>query len=698
MTFATEKEKAASNRFMLARVSGLKDYTSELVQVVGDIYKIVYDQKPEKIYIAYDLFTNDPPTRIEPSEVTTYPPTLNANEYDFDEANNTVYIRFYSTGISPVRRVFFEYYKYFTGEIYREAPKDPLVAGDNVTWSPYIENYPAVTTSIENLTVGIFSISSINLPIANVDNWIGEYTTQGATMYLQSVKIWLCINDVSNAKLLFTGETTAIEINGGIVNLSVQDSFNTLQKRADFGLLNTQTFANSEIDGSLVVVNFAPNALGKTIPRHFQRRTNYDFGVLVGTVGDTSAFNVGLYNEFTISPAPTVKGYRCGRVKTGLSSSNDISMQSIGAISSTTALSIFVREFQVASHANLFYGQTVTWTEGLNTWHGIIAEIVSPTIFRVFRIAADTASTSSTFTLRKAFSAYIRSGNDTINLIQGRDYTLSVSGGDVSIALVTGFESNFTQFTSNPFDAYKDQLYYYYYNTADLGHATIIKNLVEASGLATNSASFTAAAAALTANVSFSIPSKGSDQIETYADYIAKILESTGGYLRVNEDNEVEYHLFEAPSPSLTIDSSEYSDFTHSIEFQDIYPVIEATNPEYQDNQLDSSSSAAATPRRFVGYDADGAALNNIKRVKYLKHVLTSMDNSIDRVVKLNSIRRYKYSFNASPRFLDVLLGDDIRIYNEKLPGGAAYVDAKIISKTVDAKTVRIEAIDLPNF
>lgn len=689
MTFATEKEKQASERFMLVRVTGHRDITDDLITHSGFIKKVILNKKPSKVLRWTYLSGNpDPPSGIALTEDTSYPPGI--NQWVYDDSISTLYIL--DTPDDNAYTV--EEQLFFTGSQVRHAPAEPTTPGDYVTWLPLITEYPSITESIDNLTVGIFSISDTQVSIINEGNWLGDYVLQNTSLYDQEVKIWQCINDVTNIRRVFTGATVSADLSGKVVTLSVADRFNKLSKRASFGLRASQMYCNKNYDGyggGHDDANFNPNDVGKNIPRHLQVKTKYNFGTNIGTVGDTSKFYTGFYYAQS-----TFKRYLCGYIKSGLTTNNNITTQSFGTITATSLPSAFVREFVVTSYSNLYYNQTITWVESAVTYHGIIAELVNSTTFRVFRLGADAASTGSTFTARKAFSCYFREGNDTINMVQGRDYTVNDSNGVVVITLVTGFESNFTQFSSNPFDPYRDVLKYYYYVDTNLGHATILKNIIEASGVATNAASFTAAASALSANAHFSIPFNGSGEIQSYADYVAKILESTGGFIRVNSSDEVEYQLFQAPVPTVIIDDSEYSDMQWSVEFQDVIPEINATNDQLTDGQVNNSGEIWAGSR-YHSFDSEGSRLNNVLRVKYIDHVLKSFTNSASRVLRMNSIRRLKYKFNAPAKFFDMLLGDDIRIYSDQLPGGADYVDAKVVLKSLNGSNVTIEAVDLPN-
>jgi hypothetical protein len=690
LTFATEKEKPASERFMLIRVGIRKEITGDLVHVGGGIYRYTYTKFPGEVYRSYpsDLSINTP-SDTKLTKVLSYPPA--SNEYTLDESENEIFVE----KSSGLYKFFTVEYLHFTGTTQKDAPRDPTTAETSVPWLALVSSYPSVTMSIADITAGVFSISDTEIELINEGNWIAEYTSGSSTLYRQEVKIWLCINDSSNSKLIFTGETASIAISNGKVKINVLDSFNKLQKKAQFQTINSKSVANVDYYYPSYTVSFRPQDDGKPFLRHLQKVGIHDFGLNVGTVSETSKFFNGIYGS---GFQPFVGAFRrvyCGFLNANDASPTTLKTQSIGSVTSTSTSGL-IRTFNVTSHSNLYYGQNVEWVESSVTYYAVIVEIVSSTQFRVF--GTSPASTSSVFTARKAFALYLRSGNTTVNLIQNRDYTLSDSGGFIVASLSATFESNFSSiFTPDPFDPNKDNFAYYAVSNEDLNHANVLKKLVEASGMVANSASFSAAASALVVNTCFTIPFMGSGDIGTYTDYASKILESTGGYLTVNDSGEIEYKFFTALSPTITLEKKDYSDFSALVEYQDIYSTIEATNPHFNNSQLLYSSSGGDTSRT-IKIDESSELIYRAGKTKYITHVLESMSGSIDRVSKLNSVRRAKYSFSVAASISDLKLGDQLRIYNDKLPNNQPYVDCMVVSKIISALSSSFEAIDLPNF
>jgi hypothetical protein len=689
MTFATEKEKQASERFMLVRLGIRKEITSELISVGGSIFRYTYTKFPGEVYRSYPTdITIDTPSNTKLTKVLSYPPA--SGEYSIDESISAIYVEKPST----LYKFFAVEYLHLTGTTQRVAPRDPTTAETSVSWEPLITAYPTTSISIADISAGVFSISDTELELINDGNWIAPYISGVSTIYRQEVKIWLCINSYGNSKLVFTGEIASISISSGTIKLNVLDSFNKLQKKAQFQAINSKSIANVDYYYPSYTVAFRPSDEGKPFQRHLQKIGVHDFGLNVGTISEANGFYNGIYGS---GYQPFVGDFR--RVYCGYLNANDavpaaLKVQSIGSVTSTSTSGL-IRTFNVTSHSNLYYGQNVEWVESSVTYYAVVVEIVSSTSFRVF--GTYPASTSSTFTARKAFSLYLRSGNSTVNLIQNRDYTLSDSGGFVIANLSATFESNFSSiFSSNPFDPNKDTFAYYMVSNESLNHAVVLKKIIEASGMITNAASFSAAESALSVNTCFSIPFMGSGDIGTYADYASKILESTGGYLTLNNSDEVEYKLFEAISPTIILTEKDYGGFSTTVEYQDVYSTIEATNPHFNNSQLTYSASAGDSPR-LVKVDESSELLYRAGKVKYLTHVLEGMSGSISRVSKLNSARRAKYSFTVAASISDLKLGDPVRIYNDQLPSGQSYVDCMIISKTIGS-IASFEAIDLPNF
>lgn len=696
MTFATEKEKQASERFMLVKLVSRHDYTNEMTLVSVNTYKSYCEAKPLAVYVYSSSL--DSLVEYNPHNNNT-PPTGN---YYFDSSNSEIYIN-YSGGLAET---FVDFNEYLTGSITRYHPEIPDFGGFNVEWKPFISEYPEISASIENINLGIFSISGFDLQILNIGNWLGKYADGDWSLYNRDITIWECINSISNIKKVFTGYISGFTISGAVGSISVLDKFNKLNEPATMGQRSKYVYANEDLI-DFTTSSFSPNDLGKPIVRHFTRNTRFGFDQAVGTITGPEDFYNGIchtYNE-NISSS-TNRGWACGIVitDTTLPFINDIQEQGFGSITATIADGL-LRYFNVSSPSNLYYNQSVRWVESGTPYYGIIVSVGNFTHLSVtynlavFPVSGNVASTSSIFSIRKSIGIYLKSGSSTANLMHTRDFSVSVSpNGLVTVNLTNNFEANFpSQFPSGTYlNPETDKLCYYYHTSNDLNHAKVLRDILEAAGFSCNVASFTAAGSTLNENVSFSIPFFGSSALGSYAEYVGAILESAGGYISFNSSGEVTYNLFSSPSASQSslVDESIYLNYSLGIQYQDIYDEISAKNIHFVNNKQYSSQSAGTTSL-FSASNLRSRFLNSVKKTKIISHVFESMANTINTVLWLNSNRIAKYSITTATKNIDSELGDDIKISGNYLAGDSDTIDAKIISTSSSDKQTKIDALDL---
>lgn len=156
-----------------------------------------------------------------------------------------------------------------------------------------------------------------------------------------------------------------------------------------------------------------------------------------------------------------------------------------------------------------------------------------------------------------------------------------------------------------------DTDFIYYRATEDSsnwGHANVVKYLHEAASDATvNSASITAAQSALNVDVSMTIPLPGDDDVQSYAYYLGKILESTIGYIYYNTSGEAVYELIDTFSSTRDVYDYEIIAGSFSIErvTSDIINELTLINPNIPDwNDLGLSDlTVNNTASQFLNAD-----------------------------------------------------------------------------------------------
>lgn len=688
MSFATEKEKQASDRFMFIRFEGRIQYSSPgspPTPVTFAAHKAPVKVWREKldIFFGYEIF-----------EVVSFTYTNGVISFSRDAPDTGNY--------------WADYQEFLTGNITRYEQTTPATSGDVVEWKPLIDNYPLLSYSNENITSGIISINASTVSIINEDNFIGKYLAGNASLFNRELKIWLAINDQSTARLVFSGVIGAVSLSDGKASIQILDGLNNLNKTAVFKNGIDQLTANQFMFPA-APKSITPKDVGRVLTRHLARRTVYGYGPYTGSISDPKDFYNGICSSYSpVVSRTTNREWLCGVLKydkPNISNSLSIAIQGFGSVVRTIADG-FKRYFFVSNPQNLYYGNSIQWFEG-GSQHGVIVQVGNFTHLAqtynlaIFAVTANVGSLSTTFAANPAFAAYFKSGLDTVNLLYGRDFTIthSVGQGHITLTLTNDFENSYNnqgQFLNTAVDPNADTLSYHFHTVGDLNHATVLKAILEAAGLTTNAASFTAAASALNLDVCFSIPFFGDGNLSTYADYASKILESTAGYLTVNAANEIEYKLYAAPSASASslLDESVYTGQSVEVQYQDIYTRISATNKHFKDDKL-SNAGSYGTDKSILTTNIIPGFLNEIERTKFIEFVTENLTNTIDRILKLNSNRRAKIKMTTATKNLDSNLGDDVKVTSGYLPGDTGTTDFKIVTKLVNGKTTEIEALDL---
>jgi hypothetical protein len=697
MTFATEKDKSSSSRFMLIRLTGRIKYVGTSYDATT--YRVLVHKKPIKV-TRYRLSTGgDGGTFVVLAEVSTIG-AMTTGKWFYDTSDGYLYFNT-PAGYSYYAMVDFE--EFVTGGIERYYPRIPTGAGDNETWKPLVSTYPKFTHSIEDISAGVFSISGSSFDVINASNWADKYLVGYGSFYERDCDVWIGIN--SELKKVFTGTVSSVAQEGKTLAFNVLDKFNLMNKTATFAALPEYLTANASCSPSFSTAVSADDQ-GKPIPRHLQGYLVYKYQAFNTDIVSSADFYNGICVDYSKVISGTVnRKWICGSVKWRHDSLvGDVAKQYFGAnvtaVFDTGAGESYV-SFGLGS-SNLVAGQRVKWT---GSKYGTILKVgatepVPPYAVYDILIRHDTLAPAvgNTFTQLYAFIGQFGEGTNTALLTETVDYNIAVDSttGHVQVTFVNSFETAYTgSFAGTYIDPDADKFSYTFLcSETNLTHGIVMKALVEASGLTANATSFTAADSSLSAKVRFSIPYFGDSIIGTYADYAAKILESAGGYLRLNESDEVEYKLFAAPAPTETLTTSDYADLSVDVGYQDIYTTIETINDHKFNNRLTDIQVDYGSARQLVQTNEEAYALFGSRRIKYMQNVFFSMSNSIARVLALVSNRRMRFRFKTATENIDTSIGDDYYIQSDNVNNGTA-VSVKVVSKSVSVTGTEVEAIDL---
>lgn len=746
MTFATEKEKIASERFQLVRIQAKIDVTADDVAGAWGRKVLVTGRPYEMSHLTWSKTLADAGSDPYATEVFTQvfvEPTGTMTDKTWYYEESTGYVHFNSTTTDTVNNTYRQYLvmeEFLTGNVARYAPRDPEAAGDNVCWKPLLVDYPEVSVAIDDIATGIFSFSAGSLNIINDGNFLGRYFSSTGSLSGREIKIWQCINDVSNIELAYVGKIANGSLSGNVANLRLLDSTSELDRTAVFDMVDYGTTAESlMIYGT--TKSIMPEDIGKPIPRFFMRTTPFA-DTTTGTTGFSEELftesiaeflYTGICTDYTRGGGNTYnREWVCGILSQNVGSDSvdlTIPTQSFGSIVRATTDGAYSAYFYVNSMVNVYVGQTVIWTEGATTYYGFVQwnrdntylgntyNLQVSTSYTTQTVVA--ASTSSTFTACKAISVYMERTNATgfeaRQLVYSRDYSASVSSiGHVMVTLVNSFETNWAGFWDSDYIVPEEmRMFYAYAVEGDLNHAVVLDYLITAAGLTIDSTTFDDAATNDDVDTAFAIPPRGEMQIGTYADYIGKILESMGGYLVLNASGAVEYHIFEAPAASTEVTSAEFSDLSIDIEYQDTFDRLRIENKEWtgyprRTDYVPNTANLTNTRAKVSIINRQLRELCDNRRTKYIDIVIENYSTSgyssllpsaaEERLLWLNSNRRAKITLKTATKHIDARPGDDITLVADNLPGGATSMNLKVVRKTTNGKETTIEALDLADY
>jgi hypothetical protein len=232
--------------------------------------------------------------------------------------------------------------------------------------------------------------------------------------------------------------------------------------------------------------------------------------------------------------------------------------------------------------------------------------------------------------------------------------------------------------------------------TDDRNHSDILKDIIESAGLTTNAASFTAAKSALSMEALFTIPFDGESSFPTYREVIEKILFSTRGYLLLNDSNEVEYHLFDAPSSSQTIEERDFllNTLGIKIDYKDIVTSLSCKNDNgYVDWQFSDSHVNARQSENSTNNKAK--FLHETNRSENYDVIVKELSTSRNRILSLLGERRATYFYETKGRHFESLIGDDDGLNITGLLGTDTTRDVKAVSLTKSKEKTIVKAMDL---
>lgn len=675
--FTSIQNNQASTKFLLVRLEPARCLNSYLTLDSGSIYETTFNFNLSRILVNGTLYTKVVGT-----------PT--STQYSFDETTRELKIFLSGTPSSSVVVVAY-HYLFYTGSQFRVLGEDPETPLVNLReWEPRIDTPPTIDQSIQNILNGILSISSSSLSIINNDQDFEQYISDNDSFYNKKILIWQCLDSTDNIKKIFSGKITSLSVSATRVVFNINDDSASLQTPCTMGDSSELYFTNDYF------TNIDPNKEGQPVRFIFGSSSRYK------TIADSLAtlttaqrldpdfMNQAVCTNFTTSIS-TSNNRDFGLCRTGANG-----FQTFGFTPSAVDNSdpSFTKLTGNASQIEkITIGDTFS-TSGSGTYYGrvIYVDRVSNYIYSTPMpsfILTDSVVTNN------CPSVVIKYTSGTYYPLYGRDYTASVattSGGNklLSITFTNNFEATLSMATLNPQSmtvAYKVKPLH-----ADQLHGFILKDLLESSGLTVNSASITSMNTLFDVNGAFSVPFFDESDYSPYYKYIQELLQSTLGYIFLNNSFEIQYGLFTTPTSTTEITESDIlaGSYNINIAYEDIVTMVVGYNPHFSSSEYIASSSASAE-NNISSY------LHGVNKTTRFRHLLEDFTGKITDHINLRSERFTEYNFTTKQLNYLSNIGDDYLLSGLGLPNQDTTRSVKILSINKSTNQTSVRASDLLN-
>ncbi len=712
MTFATEAQKSASERFCLAKLSARKMLTSG-TSLGGNDYQ----------------FTVSAGLNIE--TIFVYESDGTASSVSFTYSETTLNCT--STVDLLANTVILNHNIYITGTTTRYT--SGISGVDDAEWQPLLVKYPSTSQSMRNIADGVFTLSDTQLEIITTDRFLQSFMGTNDSFSGCDVKIWVCINDVSINKVIYNGSIASVIIKNGVAAFSVIDAFNKLN---DLGMFDseyedTHTYIGSDLAQYSDSDNLAaPITIGKSSPFVLRDKASLhainpasvqpyhlteglklvkDSPQVIREDTTSSSFFVGRFVGTDLKKltfGSVTRCYRDVRMSSVADTPNGAKLMTIyfyvqcsnfyGEIGDTISTNFgdygFVTDdfygtketcwickvepftgpdghtyqFAACTQRGLFTANSNLQGDGSVLPTGVISNPSLPdnyypsySVYRDYtelRFVIGTSSIASTDDLKKYLDGYNGASKQVSPVI----VNLGTYAGQTISALYLNIKFDYIPSSYNDYKNY----YCRFSPNQSMTHANAMKFIIQAAGLSVNNASFTQADIDLVADVSVTFPIK-SNEFSSYlkeAQYLAK---STFSVLRLNEAREVEYEVITNPTIAATDSTKDESNilvdsFSSEIQYQDIKSDIIFKNPQYINESALSGSGPSATV-----ISEKARHLHNINKSDTYEHCLVSIQNRKAAIAGYMNEPTIEYKSSTANEDLITKIGDVVSLTNNSV-------------------------------
>jgi len=676
--YSTKKTDQTTQKFILVKVVPRRYVNAALAIVSGTTYTMTFPYDLESVF-------------EQGTELTKVSGTPSSGEFSFNETTNLLTVNL-NAAPSSSNAIVATYNLYYTIERFRVVGKDPTSPTvDLREWLPRIQSSPQVTQSVKNIFAGILSISSSNMTITNDNGEFNQYLTPEDSFYNSSIEVWHFLDEIENFKVTFRGRISALSVRRTSVIFSIKDDIDVLSTLATMGD-DVIYYTNDNF------TNIQSNYQNQPIRYYFGSVTRYDtIPETVTNLPDAQALNPELMDEAVCTNYTTNlttsnnREFACGRV--GTYGTTDFSF-SPTSVDNTDANFTRLDTTSVVS-PKIHIGDTFVIT-GSGTYYSRVL-YVDRTNHYVYVTKNASIVATDTINSNVCPSLVIRDlQNNYYYPLYGRDYTatetnLTATGHKlIEVTFTNNFEATLSMPTLDP--ATFGVFFKIKPEESNQNQADVLKEIIEATGLSANAASFTTAKSSLAVNAAFSIPTFDELDFNSYFKSIERILSSTLGYIYQNDSFEFVYELFASFTPTETISNTEIVENTHSygVDYKDIATQLVAFNPHYNSSEFVGVSSQTASSNK-------SRYLHGIDNTVRFRHVLESFVSKITDHINIKSERSILHTLTTKGINFDSEIGDEFILETNDIPGGSTSNDVKIIEIQKQNRETRILATDLYN-
>lgn len=675
--FSTLKESNSTEKFFLCRLENRKYITPNFSLLSGTVYAATLDAitfigsyKTVNIPIIINMLEVD---GIELTRSTSDP---EIGEYYFNELTRELRVNVDAPILNQY--IVVTQYLLFSEGTVRTTSINPLDSSTaKQQWFPRIRTVPSVNYTIKDILQGFFSSGSTSITFDNFDNFFQQFTGKYSSFCNCEATFWICFDDVENVQFAYRGYVKDISL-GKQASFSIYDQFSKLSQ--------TLYSNGTELESTFNTTRFPNlNPSNDNYPiRKICAETSY-----YKVIGDST--ESGLY---TLDPEYLLDAVNLNYV----SAESTLLNRKWGTILGEGDYGIQNDTIQSTDHTNTNYS-ILGYTAGKKYKIGDTLRVGSaPYYVRIFDVddsshlikTTKEASISSTDTVvRDGISSVVVVNNDIpYYLMCGRDYNISASATNsaLEINFVNNFENLHAGLTAINADSSKIRFRAWVDNGKSLLHGDIMQGLLETMGLDVNSTSISSANA-VAINTNFYIPYVDDSGFSSAKNFVEDLLASTVGYLSINNDEEIEYHLFDVISPATTINDDYIlkDSFNITVDYQDI---ISSMTPENPHDIIETTYGNSSLE------DSLAVFLHKTTLNKKYNHILADTSR-MQKVIDILSKRSARYTFETKSKNSDTILGDEFEIERDDLLGSDTTVNIKVLGINKDSRKIKISSNDL---